>query len=194
MNGDLLISSVFQALYSSGAIEALPGVIDEAESGNTDVLEPLLGDVFNIYNTISLGMHYSVQCVEEAPFTTEAKVRAAAQPHPRLSLGFISSEPIFDICEAWEVVPAAPKENQPVRSDIRTLVMAGEYDPITPPAWGELAARTLSNSHYYEYPGIGHGASVSDFCPYFMMVDFLDDPRSAPDSSCIAQMGGPDFY
>jgi hypothetical protein len=72
--------------------------------------------------------------------------------------------------------------------------MAGEYDPITPPAWGELAARTLPNSYYYEYPGVGHGASVSDFCPYDMMWQFLDNPNVAPDSSCIASMGGPEFY
>jgi hypothetical protein len=83
-------------------------------------------------------------------------------------------------------------ENEPVHSDVPTLVMQGAYDPITPPAWGRHAAETLSNGYFFEYPAVGHGASAVEGCPRDMMIAFLNDP-AAPDSSCIAQMEGVQF-
>jgi hypothetical protein len=103
------------------------------------------------------------------------------------------ADPIFAICEDWEVAPAGQIENQPVRSDIPTLVLAGEYDPITPPAWGQMVASDLSRSYFFEFPGVGHGASVADVCPLKVTLAFLNDPNVSPDSSCIAQMRPPDF-
>jgi hypothetical protein len=62
--------------------------------------------------------------------------------------------------------------------------MAGEFDPITPPAWSQHAAETLANSFFFTYAGVGHGASADD-CGREMMLEFLDDPTAAPDHSCI---------
>jgi pimeloyl-ACP methyl ester carboxylesterase len=66
--------------------------------------------------------------------------------------------------------------------------MSGEFDPITPPSWGKHAAQTLDNAYAYEYPGIGHGASVAHDCPRSMMIAFLDDPNQPPDDRCILEM------
>ncbi len=42
-------------------------------------------------------------------------------------------------CKIWNV-PAAPAvENQAVTSDVPTLVFSGEFDPITPPAYGQAS-------------------------------------------------------
>ena len=43
--------------------------------------------------------------------------------------------------------------------------MTGEFDPVTPPAWGQRAAQTLEKAYYIEYPEIGHGASGVQGCP-----------------------------
>jgi pimeloyl-ACP methyl ester carboxylesterase len=192
MSGDLLQLSLFQALYSSEAIPYLPAVIYAAHEGDLEVLTPLVGDLFFIYDTISIGMHYAVQCAEEAPFGSPESYAAAAAAHPEISHAF-DVQPIYTICENWEVTPAGDVENQPVTSDIPTLVLAGEYDPITPPAWGEQVAQRLSRGYYFRFPGVGHGASVSDACPYVLMLDFLDDPAAVPDGSCIGSMTGPLF-
>jgi hypothetical protein len=66
--------------------------------------------------------------------------------------------------------------------------MSGEFDPITPPAWGRQAAETLENGYFFEYPGIGHGASAVPGCPRQMFTAFLQNPASAPDGSCIREM------
>jgi hypothetical protein len=63
-----------------------------------------------------------------------------------------------------------------------------EFDPITPPAWGRRAAATLANSFFYEYPGVGHGASGLPGCPREMFTAFLEEPREAPEDACIEGM------
>ena len=102
-------------------------------------------------------------------------------------------ETMYQTCTIWKSGQATEIENQPVTSHVPTLVMQGEYDPITPPHWGQRAAETLSNGYYYLYPDVGHGASVVEGCPRDMMIDFLDDPTQAPDSACIARMEGIQF-
>jgi pimeloyl-ACP methyl ester carboxylesterase len=94
----------------------------------------------------------------------------------------------YRACEVWGAGQADASANQPVISDVPTLVMTGEFDPITPPAWGQRAAESLGNAYVYEYPGIGHGSSLADDCPNGMMVAFLQDPHSPPDETCIEAM------
>jgi pimeloyl-ACP methyl ester carboxylesterase len=91
------------------------------------------------------------------------------------------------VCAGWRAGQADEIENQPVISDVPTLVMAGEFDPVTPPAWGHHAAETLSRSYFFEYPGVGHGASAQE-CGREMMRAFWADPAVALDDRCIAEM------
>jgi hypothetical protein len=93
----------------------------------------------------------------------------------------------YAVCPSWGAGQADARENEPVRSEIPALIMTGEYDPIVPPGWGQSAAGTLTNSYFFEYPGMGHGVSLGD-CPRSMMLAFLDDPGAAPDDACMAQM------
>ena len=188
-DGHGLIDFLFQSLYATSIIPRLPKIIYEVRDGKFDTLAQLQG-VFKVNDELfSDGMHLSVRCGEEVPFNTEEGFRAAREAYPRLR-DYFSAVPIFTICESWGAGPAALIENEPVNSDIPTLVLAGEYDPITPPAWGRLAAESLTNSFYFEFPGVGHGASISGECPLGVALAFLDNPTREPDASCIAEMGG----
>jgi pimeloyl-ACP methyl ester carboxylesterase len=62
-------------------------------------------------------------------------------------------------CAAWGDADSVsiPISQQAVTSNIPTLILAGELDPITPPAWGRLAGETLSHSQFLEFPDFGHG-------------------------------------
>jgi hypothetical protein len=64
---------------------------------------------------------------------------------------------------------------------------------VTPPEWGRLVNEKLSNSHFLEFPGIGHGVTHSHACPFGITLDFLDDPEATPDSACIEEMGVPAY-
>ncbi|MCB0132726.1 MAG: alpha/beta hydrolase, partial [Caldilineaceae bacterium] len=77
--------------------------------------------------------------------------------------------------------------NEPVSSELPTLLLSGEYDPITPPAFAATAAETLPNSVNLVLPGAGHGVAFAvDECMDEIVMDFLADPQSRPDTSCLA--------
>jgi hypothetical protein len=46
----------------------------------------------------------------------------------------------------------------------------------------------LANSFFYEYPGVGHGASALPGCPGEMFTAFLEGPGEAPEDGCIEGM------
>jgi hypothetical protein len=97
---------------------------------------------------------------------------------------------MFGICENWPVEEADPWVKEPLVSDIPTLVLSGEFDPVTPPEYGQLVASYLSNSYFFELPGIGHDILGASECARSITGDFIADPTQPPDASCIAQMKG----
>lgn len=193
LNGDTLINTVFQSLYVSDIIPSLPKAIAAASQGSDYSLLTRLTLIFAAQiKFVSYGMYYSVQCGEEVSFASREELLAADEAFPE-QRNLFDAGPIYEICQSWGAKQAGPIENEPVRSDLPTLVLGGEYDPITPPSYGEMAAETLSKSFFFEFPGLGHGVSLDHECSRGITMAFLDDPTAEPDSGCIAEMGGPAF-
>ncbi len=143
----------------------------------------------------SEGLFASAECYEEVHFNDynvaeELAFEIAPQIREPMLIGV---EQQFADCEIWFVGFSDAIENEPVVSDIPTLVLSGQYDPITPPEWGDAAAETLTNSYVYTFPAMGHGSIDVRECPTNIVLAFLDDPTSEPDASCIADMPPPAF-
>jgi pimeloyl-ACP methyl ester carboxylesterase len=195
ITGDRLIDLTFHLLHQTDALPYLPKLIydlHEGRSGNLDVsmIQSIEGIIFSI-DYLSEGMDYSVQCGEEESFSS-AKIMAtvSATALPRLQTA-INQYSIFPICALWGAKKAAAIENQPVVSDIPTLILEGDNDPITPPAWGQLAGKTLRNSHYFEFRWVGHmvfGAGIWGNCSKSMVNAFLTQPNTAPDAGCLDKL------
>ena len=136
----------------------------------------------------SEGMNYSVECNEEYAFsdydTALAQV-ASEVPYPFANALFAGPTETFAVCDFWGAGTASAVEDQAVFSDIPTLVFAGEYDPITPVSWAQLAASTLSNSYLVVIPATGHGVTSSDVCANSIADQFIADPTQPPDTSCV---------
>jgi hypothetical protein len=182
-------------LYDSDIIPILPQLIYETDSGYYDKVASLLGLIIATRDSTSDGMNLAVNCFEEYPFYSLEAFDANVAQVPELAGWFEygSIRHNFSLCETWQSSQEDAGENQPVSSDLPVLVMSGEFDPITPPAYGEWAAATLSNAYVYEYPGLGHGSSSDEGCSQDMVLAFWDDPSTAPDSTCIADMMLPKF-
>jgi pimeloyl-ACP methyl ester carboxylesterase len=198
VDGSRLLALTFQMLYNQETLVLLPRMIQDASQENYVTMSLLLALQISLIEEISMGMHYSVQCSEEVFFTSADQLRAAVDAFPRLQPYFQSSlggtAALLPFCESWRTQPPPAWENAPVQSDIPTLVLAGQYDPITPPAWGQLAAQSLSNSYVYTFPGLAHGISPTGGCAADVIRAFLAAPTSAPDGSCIGGMSAPSFW
>ncbi len=170
--------------YEMGA-SMMPGAgLDDAEAISTPA-----GIDF------SSGMFNSVTCYEEVPFNQLADVRARAGGAPQIIVEYAMDDmqAQLDECRLWNVPRADAIENQPVRSALNTLVLSGQYDPVTPPEWGQAAADFLPNSTHIVFPGIGHSALDVHPCPTQILLDFLADPARTLDVSCADRMSGPQF-
>ena len=195
VNGKRLIVDLFLMLYSTNGLPYVPALIDElhAERG-AYMLRQFLNQTAFLDDYISEGMNAAIRCGEEVSFTSpQAIATASATVSPRLrdTLQRRFIFPDLAMCAEWGTKPAAAIENQPVVSDIPTLILAGDNDPITPPAWGKLAAQTLSHSHFFEFPWVGHavlGAGVWGSCSQSMVSAFIADPNSAPDATCLSKL------
>jgi pimeloyl-ACP methyl ester carboxylesterase len=203
LTGDRLIAGVFQALYYTNIIPSLPRAIRRAADGSYDLLATLLGPIL-LDESIAWGLYFSVQCGEEVPFASLADIAAAERAvRPEIRDGLRDGsddggvEAFYTSCALWGVRTAAPVENEPVTSAVPVLVLSGQYDPITPPAYAELAARTLTHAFVFTFPGVGHGVFLGGLfvggCSMRIMEAFLRDPAARPDATCIAAMRGPNW-
>ncbi|NJN67175.1 MAG: alpha/beta fold hydrolase [Chloroflexaceae bacterium] len=190
VDGTELLSLMFRLLYDTQAIPSLPQMIAATRNGNYEMLTSMeqrrLG---RTGGSFSHGLYFSVECGEEIAFTTEHEVLATLEAFPHLRPFFEgipeNTTEIFRLCGEWGMHPPDPAENAPVVSEVPALILAGEYDPITPPAWGRLVAETLSHSSVYEFPGTGHAVITRGACPQSLIRAFLDNPMQPPDGECV---------
>ena len=190
LTGSRLLDMVFLGMYNMGVVRRLPALLDSIR--NRDLWDAALVMTGLLFagRMLSYGQGMALLCNEEIPFEPTGALPAAALRFPRLQ-GFFAqavfqSADALRFCRDLGLGEADPVENLPVRSDIPALVMAGSFDPITPPEWGRLAAQNLSDVRLAEFPDLAHGAALSHECARSITLGFLDGPQADTDMSCIA--------
>ena len=141
---------------------------------------------------IGLGLQWGVFCGEFGviadPDEVLAHARTVLPGFPDETLAFLPQVPwFFDDCAIWDVGDAGAAARAPVESDIPTLIMAGTFDAVTAPTWGE-ALTGLSDSQTVAFPGLGHHVFNQSPCAAEVMNNFLTDPDAAVDDSCVEGM------
>ncbi|MCB9100172.1 MAG: alpha/beta fold hydrolase [Anaerolineales bacterium] len=212
ISGDDLLATIQSALFAGEeAIYLLPWMIYEVSEGRYDLYDEvadIAGDGASRFQgggsegsededrTDSEGMYTSVICRDEYAFSDYDHVESlaeAALPEEALDGLFSTTAQTFDDCAMWGAGAAASIENAAVISDIPTLILVGEYDPVTPPQWGRLTAETLSNGYYFELPGSGHSLLSANECAIQAADAFIRNPGVEPDRSCVNRMSAPLF-
>lgn len=158
--------------------------IAEAWIGNIDYEFPV-GDASN--DATCDAVFESVFAATDANFTTPALTNAVIDEYVDTESvkkyfrhQFIDGYPCTE--GSWVVGLLPESMQEPVRSDIPTLMTVGTLDPNTPPIFSESSAALLSNGYYFEIPG-GHAVSALS-CVQDMMVAFYADPFTRPTNNC----------
>ena len=191
-NGEAFIDVVYHYLYigePETAIEAIEGA-NAGDFSVADATAPSIMDLGSHY--IQWGFYRNRDCPEEAPFSSFEAYYALVEDVPYQIVENYKPSLVLGLCEAWKVEPADPIENKAVVSDVPVLVVSGELDPITPPRWARAAAKHLSNSLFYVFPGFSHGVTRRSPCALELMLRFFDDPTGEPDLPCIDDLIGPE--
>lgn len=194
LDGAGLVDQVFSALYAEFAFVAVPELVTQLEEGNTTGIAAMVSQSVTSEPFFADGMFWSVMCTEEVPFITQSSRDAGLTGDPRYDQ--LRPDEYADfldtVCGAFDPDAAAAVEDELVSSDLPVLVMAGSYDPITPPSGGREILAGLSNGFFFEYPHTGHGA-LSDPCAQAMALEFFAEPSASPDDACIDEIEEPDW-
>ncbi|NJN99514.1 MAG: hypothetical protein HC875_38155 [Anaerolineales bacterium] len=183
-NGDLFVNTLFLALYDPSQLPIFPTIVYNTRAGDYDLLSRLL-PLLIFQPTVSVGMYQTVVCAEETNFDP-AKMPVEGVRPELATLMRDSNESLFKVCDLWQVPKLGPQANEPVVSNIPTLLLSGRFDPITPVAFAEEAAKTLSQSYAYTFPNTSHGAFLFNACASGIAQQFLENPVVAPNDNCIA--------
>lgn len=95
-----------------------------------------------------------------------------------------SSERLRQRCRTWLGEAYDDREAEPLRSDLPALIMTGEFDPRTPPAYARLLAAGLPRAQLVILPWDGHLDRPPD-CSFRISRDFFDAPDRVADTSCL---------
>lgn len=140
------------------------------------------------------GMSLSVICSEGMALMDVAAARAAARATQFADYRLRRQQ---EACAEWATAKVPADHLNPVRSDAPVLLISGELDPVTPPAWADQVAATLPNSKHVIIPASGHifdGMSGVDTCLDPLILSFLDTGNVRTlDAGCVTAMKPPAF-
>jgi pimeloyl-ACP methyl ester carboxylesterase len=165
-------------LYSSATSRSIPFLISEAASGRRELLERTITVTRDRFiSQLSIGLHLSIMCSEE--------LQATSIPVPTGRRTVLRSE-YNAACHGWPRADVPADYRKPSRIDIRALVIAGEWDPVTSPRWARVMADQFSQSQLVLIPKEGHSFDGPMLrCIGTLTADFLD--RGEADGSCVAR-------
>ena len=184
------VAGFLNALYDTNLIPQLPNLIEQLKTpAGGAIIDQLAIQAIGFVEGVAEADAAAVMCHDRANLLRPDDDARAARDHPDYSTALLlSSFP----CSDFGVAPGPRSLNEPVRSDLPTLVLGDEYDPVTPPEQSQRVSSTLSHATFVEFPGLGHGAIFAGReCPKIIFRAFLADPTAKVDTGCVASMGAP---
>ena len=170
--GHLVLATRMMSYGANGA-SLLPLIVHEASTrGNLAPLAAqalMLGD--QLADLIAFGMHNAVVCSEDLPFIDEARIDLAALE--RSYMGKSTYDGLVAMCSIWPRGLVDPDLRKPLHSKVPALLLSGQLDPVTPPAYAAEAAKGFSDHVHVVMAGQGHG-QVGIGCVQQLMRKFLD--------------------
>ncbi len=194
ITGRDLWAGLFNALYDESLIPALPAAAKAIAGGDNSIIDLIAEDGIPFAAGQHEGMTASVSCADRAALLDPDVVDPFVAEHPELEALVYLTVPETG-CAEWDVEPAVDGFNDLLtdeESDVPVLVMAGRFDPITPPDGSQRVADALGKELLL-FPNAGHGAVSSSDCSRSIWLAFLDDPTVDPDTSCMAELEPPAF-
>lgn len=184
IDGEVLAGMVFRFMYSESRLRYVPGVLEGLDREDQATARWLARSVVDIsLSSIRAnddGTWFAVQCADRLPFTSGPPSGLDDFPEA------IADPGLAELCEPWPREPADPNLVDPVVSDLPTLLVGGQFDPITPPGYALEVAGGLDSSTVAIRPGRAHGVWFGDECVAAMIDSFMLDPGAPVDITCAA--------
>jgi pimeloyl-ACP methyl ester carboxylesterase len=177
--------------YSAQTVALVPLLIHQGYAGH---LEPLAAQLLYfaglVDDAIAYGLNSAVACSEDLPLVTpQARARARAT-----LLGESQIDALEALCRPWPRGQVDADLNAPLNASVPALILAGEADPVTPPAYAYATAQGFKDALIVIVPAEGHG-QLGLGCAGELMARFLASGRAQGlDASCLKAFPPPPFF
>ncbi len=188
LNPQDMLLLTHQMLYAKSTIGQIPAFTMGVKNQEERVLRSAVNQFSGRARVINIAMNWSVQAYEELPFTEVTNFQKGLEPYPEYAPGPAFFRVDNEIQKKWHSFRAEAIENEPVKSDIPSLIGNGNFDPITPPSNARATLKHLSNAFYVEFPNDGHSTYGS--CLFGIIEQFLENPSRKPNSGCVNRTSG----
>jgi len=170
--------------YAPETAALLPFSLNEALAGRPEVLlEQARLISAGLGEQITHGLELSVVCAEDADLVQDRPENAGTL------MGTDFAAAIHAGCAIWPKGTRAPDFHEPLKSDVPVLILSGEFDPVTPPRYGEQVKQGLSRGRHLVAKGQGHIVSQRGCMPRLIGEFFKNADPAKLDASCLDELG-----
>lgn len=173
----------FQFLKDRTNYAALPYFIEVLGQRQKEVLHNMMSIAKGQNDRVAIAMGILVNKYDNYhPLEKTVAMQEGALSN---ALNYFDAE--YEVIRQMDFMPFDSRETQAVISGVPALILAGEIDPITPPAYGRELHSNLTNGFFYSFPGIGHGAFRQSACARQVIEQFLSHPSIGPAPDCLQE-------
>ena len=184
LSRDLAGEAIRYMLYQSGGASRIPLFLHLAAQGNfTPLAEAALYYRHEIVSSGATGMYLSVTCAEDLPW-----IKPGEGSGSNTFLGNYRLRQQREDCSLWPRGEIPKDYAAPVRSNVPVLIFTGQWDPVTPPLYGDQIAKYLPNSRHIVVPSGGHGFNGLDGleCISKLTLGFIETADAKRlDTTCV---------
>lgn len=174
-------------LYTPQAAAGAPKLLQAMRSGDPSAIADLVlaTRTLTAGSRLAAGFFLSVTCTEDAPYLDlEAGLRSAST-----FAGDYRLREQTSACAQWPRGSVPASHRQLLQSDIPTLLLSGELDPVTPVSGALEVAATLPRGRSVILRNNGHPIGNAEACIGRMIGALIVSGRAADiDASCAARI------
>ena len=190
IDGETFLNLAYQLAFASLSY-IIPPLLTSVAAGD-DALLTQIAPLLLTPSGISTGLLAANDCQDFTEDSNagpiDAQLAAAAVRTP-LVQGFTGSVRSFEQICAGLQLPVSAAATEPTVSDVPTLLISGEFDPITPPEYADEVIGGLSNGQQTTINAVGHDpVSASGPCGLQLTTSFLAAPTEEVDQTCASQL------
>ena len=182
LNQQDILLFMHQLLYSDQTIKRIPRFIQALKNNDTNFISGTIATFIPRLTLINLATYYAVMTADEGDFDNQAKLDKDSKnlmfTYGGLSL--FSADP--EVINEWPSKKVKYNLMKSVSSDIPTLLISGDFDPVTPSSNGNIVAKHLRNNQHFIFKNSGH--VPINGCFFGLAKQFLKNLTVELDGSC----------
>jgi len=174
LTAPLFALAVAHLLYYPPTYPTLPAIIQSVHDGDGRHAGAAIGKILAGFASLDVGLSRAVECRDRPRY--RASLPAGADQ--------LDANQLYGECDGW--APLGPAPVLPLGTKVPTLVLAGEFDPVTRPAASRHVAELIGPvAHWVGFPRVGHNVHEFSPCGAGIASAFIADPGHTPDTACV---------